>query len=105
MKPLLHQQTMQGIQYPCGGFAGNEQLDTYIKTGYMPEDSGATSNTLEYAYDDWCVSQFAKALGKTNDYETFIKRAKNYENIFDPANKIHAAQICEWEMGWKILMR
>ncbi|MEO8415408.1 MAG: GH92 family glycosyl hydrolase [Ginsengibacter sp.] len=84
---ILHQQTVQGIDYPCGGHAGNEQLDTYIKLGYMPEDSGATSNTLEYAYDDWCVSQFAKALGKTTDYEIFHKRAKNYENIFDPETK------------------
>lgn len=84
---ILHQQTVQGVRYPCGGFAGNEQLDTYIKSGYMPLDSGHTSNTLEYAYDDWCVAQFAKALGKTEDYETFIKRAHNYQNIFDPETK------------------
>jgi predicted alpha-1,2-mannosidase len=84
---ILHQQTVQGINHPCGGVAGNEQLNAYIKSGYMPADSGATSNTLEYAYDDWCVAQFAKALGKTGDYETFIKRAKNYQNIFDPETK------------------
>jgi predicted alpha-1,2-mannosidase len=53
----------------------------------MPADSGATSNTLEYAYDDWCVSQLAKSMGKADDYKTFIKRAKNYENIFDPETK------------------
>lgn len=86
-KSIIHQQTRQGINHPCGGFAGNEQLDAYIKFGYMPADSGATSNTLEYAYDDWCVAQLAKALGKTDDYETFSKRAKNYENIFDPQTK------------------
>ncbi|MEP7144012.1 MAG: GH92 family glycosyl hydrolase [Ferruginibacter sp.] len=84
---IIHQQTVQGIRHPCGGNAGNEQLDTYIKLGYMPEDSGATSNTLEYAYDDWCVSQFAKAMGKTDVYQTFTKRAKNYQNIFDPETK------------------
>ena len=84
---IIHQQTVQGIKHPCGGFAGNEQLDAYIKYGYMPADSGATSNTLEYAYDDWCVSQLAKALGKTNDYETFRKRARNYEHVFDPQTK------------------
>jgi len=84
---IIHQQTVQGIKYPCGGHAGNEDLDAYIKYGYMPADSGATSNTLEYAYDDWCVAQLAKALGKTNDYETFMKRAKSYENIFDPQTK------------------
>lgn len=53
----------------------------------MPADSGVTSNTLEYAYDDWCVAELAKSMGKTKDYETFIKRAKNYENIFDPETK------------------
>ena len=84
---MLHQQMAQGIKYPCGGFAGNEQLDTYIKLGYMPADSGATSNTLEYAYDDWCVAQFAKAIGKKDTYDTFIKRAHNYQNIFDPETK------------------
>jgi predicted alpha-1,2-mannosidase len=84
---ILHQQTVQGIQHPCGGNAGNEQLDTYVKLGYMPEDSGATSNTLEYAYDDWCVSQLAKAMGKNDDYQAFTKRAKNYQNIFDPETK------------------
>ena len=84
---INHQQTVQGIRHPCGGRAGNEQLDTYIKYGYMPVDSGRTSNTLEYAYDDWCVAQFAKALGKTDNYKTFINRASNYKNIFDPVTK------------------
>jgi predicted alpha-1,2-mannosidase len=86
-KAILHQQTVQGIHHPCGGIAGNEKLDIYIKSGYMPVDSGYTSNTLEYAYDDWCVSQFAKALGKAEDYNTFTKRANYYQNIFDPETK------------------
>ncbi len=101
-KAIMHQQTVQGIRYPCGGIAGNEHLDTYIKLGYMPEDSGATSNTLEYAYDDWCLSQFAKALGKTADYETFTKRAKNYQNIFDPETKFMRPKHVngEWEKNF-----
>jgi predicted alpha-1,2-mannosidase len=53
----------------------------------MPLDSGSTSNTLEYAYDDWTVAQLAKALGKTDDYAVFTKRANNYRNIFDPETK------------------
>ncbi len=48
---------------------------------------GRVSNTLEYAYDDWCVAQMAKALGKTEDYKTFTKRANNFQNIFDPETK------------------
>lgn len=84
---ILHEQTRQGEKYPCGGFVGNEKLDIYMNLGYMPVDSGYTSNTLEYAYDDWTVSQFAKALGKTDEYNSFIKRAHNYQNIFDPETK------------------
>jgi len=84
---VIHQQTVQGIRHPCGGRAGNEQLDSYIKYGYMPVDSGRTSNTLEYCYDDWCVAQYAKALGKTEDYAAFIKRANNYKNQFDTQTK------------------
>lgn len=43
----------------------------------------AVSVTLETCYDDWCVAQLAKALGKNADYETFMKRAGNYKNLFD----------------------
>jgi len=43
----------------------------------------AVSRTLEFACDDWCVAQMAKALGKTADAEMFEKRARNYRNLFD----------------------
>lgn len=44
----------------------------------------AVSVTLEAAYDDWCTAQVAKLLGRQHDYEFFIKRAHNYENVFEP---------------------
>jgi predicted alpha-1,2-mannosidase len=44
----------------------------------------SVSVTLEHSYDDWCLAQIAKALGKTADYELFMKRARNYQNLFDP---------------------
>lgn len=86
---IIHQQTVQGLKHPCSrnGFAGNNKLNAYMQYGYMPADSGSTSHTLEYAYDDWCVAQLAKSMGKTGDYETFLKRANNYKNIFDPQTK------------------
>jgi len=43
----------------------------------------SVSVTLEHAYDDWCLAQMAKALGKNDDYELFMKRAHNYQNLFD----------------------
>jgi predicted alpha-1,2-mannosidase len=84
---ILHQQTTPGHKYDCGGTVGNMQLESYMKLGYVPTEDIYVSNTLEYAYDDWCVSQLAKALGKTEDYHTFIKRADNYRNMFDPETK------------------
>jgi len=60
-------------------------LEYYIAKGYVPEDkNGASvSKTLEYAYDDWCIAQIAKKLGKTDVYNTFEKRSGNYKNVFD----------------------
>ncbi|MDP4174960.1 MAG: GH92 family glycosyl hydrolase [Bacteroidota bacterium] len=44
----------------------------------------SVSVTLEHSYDDWCLAQLAKALGKNEDYEYFIKRAHNYQNLWNP---------------------
>lgn len=43
----------------------------------------SVSVTLEHSYDDWCLAQMSKALGKDDDYKTFMKRAHNYINLFD----------------------
>ena len=51
-------------QRVANGFAGNRDLETYLQHQYVPADKGRFSNTLEYSYDDWTVSQLAKALGK-----------------------------------------
>ncbi|WP_035648928.1 GH92 family glycosyl hydrolase [Flavobacterium sp. ASV13] len=60
-------------------------LEYYMKMGYVPEDkNGASvSKTLEYAYDDWAIAQAAKKLGKTEIYNEFINRSKNYKNVYD----------------------
>ncbi|MCP4310961.1 MAG: glycoside hydrolase family 92 protein, partial [Bacteroidetes bacterium] len=84
---ILHQQTVPGQKYRCGGAVGNMQLESYLKLGYVPTESGHVSNTLEYAYDDWCVSQLAASLEKSDENNTFIKRAYNYQNMFDPETK------------------
>ena len=62
-------------------------LASYRKLGWVPcdEEDESLSKTLEYAYDDWCVAQMAKALHKTEDYEYFMKRAASYKNIYDPS--------------------
>lgn len=57
----------------------------YIQYGYLPQDKHGWSVTitLEYAFDDWCIAQVAKKLGKTEDYIYFMKRAMSYKNLFD----------------------
>ncbi|MES2807692.1 MAG: GH92 family glycosyl hydrolase [Bacteroidota bacterium] len=45
----------------------------------------SVSVTLEHCYDDWCLAQMAKALGKTDDYNLFMKRAHNYQNLYKPS--------------------
>ena len=62
-------------------------LGTYIDKGYVPaETSGSSvSTTLEFAYDDWCIAQAAKKLGRMDVYETYSKRAENYHHVFDPS--------------------
>ncbi|MDB5004556.1 MAG: alpha,2-mannosidase [Mucilaginibacter sp.] len=71
----------------CGGYPGNPQISAYAKYGYVSTEKGATSKTLDYAYDDWCVAQMAKLLNKTDDYNFFLKRSDSWKNVFDPVSK------------------
>ena len=71
---------------PGGGRVGNENLEAYLKYGYVPADGplhDRTSDTEEYAYDDWTVGQLALALGHKDVAETFLKRSQNWRNAFD----------------------
>ncbi len=70
----------------ASGFAGNRDLVSYMKYKYVPSNLGRFSNTLEYSYDDWTVSQLAKALDKTAVYKTFEDRGNWWKNAINPAN-------------------
>ena len=61
-------------------------LREYRERGYISIEGGNenVSRTLEYALADWAVAQVAKRLGKTDDYNYFIQRSRNYRNVFDP---------------------
>lgn len=61
-------------------------LKEYKKYGYIPCDSGPESAafTMEYAIADWAAAQAAGNLGKTDDYNYFLKRSKAYTYLFDP---------------------
>jgi predicted alpha-1,2-mannosidase len=60
-------------------------LAAYRKLGWVPFDmeNENVSKTLEYAFDDYCIAQMAKALGKQEDCDYFMKRAASYKNLYD----------------------
>ena len=66
------------------------QIDEYMKYGYVPAgthgESWSVSKTLEYAYNDWCIAQLAKALGNTDVNRTFSARANNWRNLYDTSS-------------------
>lgn len=67
----------------------NSPFDVWEEYGYMPEDiqTQSVSITLELAFDDWCVAQLAKKLGKEKDYAHFMERSEYYQNLFHPETK------------------
>lgn len=67
----------------------------YLKKGYVPHPipegkfgfhQDGASLTMEYAYQDWTLAQLAKKLGHTEDADYFLKRSKNYANVFNPTS-------------------
>ena len=82
---VRHNATEQGKKLDKTGNAGMEFLDIYDKLGYVPYDvSRRSSRTLDYSFTDFCTAQLAKALGKTDDYNFFLKRSNNWKNQFNP---------------------
>ena len=61
----------------------------YIENGFIPANMKreSVSCLLEFAYDDWAIAQLAKALGKEDIYNTYMKRCQSYHNVFDGAIK------------------
>ncbi len=63
-------------------------LQWYRQYGYIPSDLEveSVSKTLEYCYDDWCIAQMAKALGKEADEKEFLPRSAFFKNLFDSSS-------------------
>ncbi|WP_167608423.1 GH92 family glycosyl hydrolase [Maribellus sediminis] len=72
-------------------------LDYVKELGYIPADKTVESVAmgLEYAIDDWCIAAMAKAMGKTEDYELFSKRAQYYKQYFDPGTKFMRGKLAD----------
>ena len=72
--------------HPQVASTGRLGYEYYNKLGYVPCDVGineSAARTLEYAYDDWCIAQLGKALGKPKkEWAEFERRSENYRNLF-----------------------
>ena len=88
-KAVVHGTTAVHPQVKSTGRLGHEY---YNQLGYIPYNAGINENvarTLEYAYDDWCIYQLGKALGKPeSEIEVYARRAMNYRNVFDPETRL-----------------
>ncbi len=64
-------------------------LKAFREYGFIPveEESESVSKTLEYAFDDWSIATMAQSMDRQDDYETFIKRAQAYKNLYDPETR------------------
>lgn len=78
--------------HPLIKSTGRLGWEYYNQLGYVPYDVDINENvarTLEYAYDDWCIYQMGKKLGRPADeLEIFKKRCQNYRNVFDQETKL-----------------
>ncbi|KAF8624690.1 hypothetical protein AX17_007021 [Amanita inopinata Kibby_2008] len=79
------------IQPPDWNLQGR-QADIWKQLGYIPDDTFSpggsntkqASRTLEYAFDDFTISQVAKVLGKEDDAKKYLQRAGNFINVWNP---------------------
>lgn len=78
--------------HPTVSSTGRLGHEYYNKLGYVPYDVKINENaarTLEYAYNDWCIYQIAKDLGRPKkELDLYAKRAMNYKNLFDKETKL-----------------
>ncbi|HYA67834.1 MAG TPA: glycoside hydrolase domain-containing protein, partial [Acidimicrobiales bacterium] len=85
------------------GVQERTSLSQYEEAGYVPQNAenaplGPTlgaSETLEYAIDDFAVAEMAQALGDTSDYRAMMRRAQNWQNLFDPATGYVQARLAD----------
>ncbi|MEO1009914.1 MAG: GH92 family glycosyl hydrolase [Bacteroidota bacterium] len=83
-KAMLKNATEKGNR----GFSGRVGIEYFNEIGYVPADvfgfyGEPVARTLEFSYDDYCIAQMAKALGKDAEYTDFMKRSKRYLNVLD----------------------
>ncbi len=89
----LYEAMMHGRSavHPDVSSTGRLGHEYYNKLGYVPCNVGineSAARTLEYAYDDWCIAQVARKLGKVKDIAPLEKASRNFKNLFDKEHKL-----------------
>ena len=78
--------------HPQVSSTGRLGFEHYNRLGYVPYNVGineSVARTLEYAYDDWCIYQLGKKLGKSeHELKPFREHALNYRHVFDNETKL-----------------
>ena len=77
--------------HPQVGSSGRTAFESYNRLGYVPSDEVGQSaaRTLEYAYDDWCIYQMGRRLGRpSEETDIYKQRCQNYRNLFHPKYKM-----------------
>jgi predicted alpha-1,2-mannosidase len=104
------QYMLKAANQPGTGPHGDSErpfLAEELKLGYLPVDKDdiAASRTLEYASDDFAITQFARAQGDTADYAALMKRAGNWQNLLDPETKWIRPRNADgtWQQGFDAL--
>jgi predicted alpha-1,2-mannosidase len=92
LEAYYHEATNKG---PWGSANGRPGWKEYFADGYVPyskETQGATAWTLEFAYDDFCAYQLAKATGNKYYENVFARQMYNYKNLFDTKTRFMRAK-------------
>lgn len=89
------------VPVPDGEAYGRDGLEEYDRLGYIPSDriNKATSRTMDYAYDDYCVAQIARVVGRNDLYEKHLDQSERWRNVFDPETKFFRGKLTngEWQ--------
>jgi predicted alpha-1,2-mannosidase len=93
----MKKKAMGKPQPPIPAGAARSGLNEYLTLGYVAadKDKESAAKTLEFAYDDWCIARMAKVMGKTDDYQYFMKRAGNYRNLWDPETRFMRPRLAD----------
>ncbi|MBN2652315.1 MAG: GH92 family glycosyl hydrolase [Spirochaetales bacterium] len=97
------------------GFSGRVGIKAYNRLGFVPITyPESVARTLEFAYDDYCISQYAKALNREDLHKEYLNRSLRYNNVLDPNTGLvrgrlssgiwaysKSRKISVWAGGWE----